>query len=276
MSVESMALVLHHLPVSGTEKVVALGIANHDGDGGAWPTIATLAKYANVSERAVQKALARLQEQGYVTVHEQDGGTRSTPEGYRPNRYTLNVRCPEGCDGTSQHRVRGELQDTPGVTSSTDRGEPQFTPGVNPSSPEPSLEPSSETSTTTSPSVPPATADTSITAEEIARTPREPAYVPITADTERVSFERFWAAYPKKERQNAAKRAWRGVVTQGVDLGVVTYEEVVRAAHGMARKVEQEDIEPKFIPLPENWLTQQRWTDEYPPARQRPWHHVED
>ena len=67
MSVEAMAIVLHHSPSSGTDKVILLGIANHDGDGGAWPSVATLAKYANIDKRGVQKVLARLEESGQIT-----------------------------------------------------------------------------------------------------------------------------------------------------------------------------------------------------------------
>lgn len=157
MSVEALAVVLHHSPTSSTDKLVLLGIANHDGDGGAYPSVATLAKYANVSERGVQKCLQRLAMTGQIRIHLQDGGQRDAR--YRTNRYEILVRCPEGCDGSTNHRVRDERQDTP---DSDSRGEPQDTPddpgvnagalrdvleralGVNPSSPEPSLEPSLE------------------------------------------------------------------------------------------------------------------------------------
>ena len=60
MSIESIAVCLHHSRATGTDKVVLLGIANHDGDGGSWPAIATLAKYANVNERNTQKSIERL------------------------------------------------------------------------------------------------------------------------------------------------------------------------------------------------------------------------
>lgn len=104
MSVEHLAVVLHHSRAKGTNKLVLLGIANHQGDGGAWPSVATLARYANVTERNVQKALSWLVSAGELVVYAQEGGTRDTPDHRRPNRYDVVVSCPSWCDRTSQHR----------------------------------------------------------------------------------------------------------------------------------------------------------------------------
>jgi len=106
MSVEAIAIVLHHATdVSGTDKVVLVGIANHDGDGGAWPTMATLAKYAAVEERAVRRAVRRLEDADLIAVDVKEGGLRSTRNDRRPNRYRILIRCPDDCDGTTAHRV---------------------------------------------------------------------------------------------------------------------------------------------------------------------------
>lgn len=152
MSVESMAIVLHHSPSSGTDKVVLLGIANHDGDGGAWPSIATLAKYANVAERNVQLAIKRLESSGQITRHFQEGGTLVMRNGQRPNRYVINLRCPAECDRSTNHKVptpvpadRGDASVTPdasitptGDDSITGRGDDSITQTIQ----EPSQEPS--------------------------------------------------------------------------------------------------------------------------------------
>jgi helix-turn-helix protein len=125
MSVESMAVVLHHSPAKGTDKLILLGIANHDGDGGAWPSVATLAKYANIDTRGVQKVLARLEQSGQITRYVQEGGTLAMRNGQRPNRYVINVVCPTDCDRTTAHRtpVRADTPvpaDTPtGVRTAT-------------------------------------------------------------------------------------------------------------------------------------------------------------
>jgi hypothetical protein len=152
MSVEAMAIVLHHSPSSGTDKVVLLGIANHDGDGGAWPSVATLAKYANVAERNVQSAIKRLEDSGQITRHFQDGGTRAMRNGQRPNRYVINLRCPAECDRSTNHKVptdvpadRGDASVTPdasitptGDGSITPTGDASITQTIHEPSPEPS------------------------------------------------------------------------------------------------------------------------------------------
>lgn len=104
MSIEHMAVVLHHSKSKGTAKLVLLGIANHQGDGGAWPSLSTLATYANVDVRNVRKALAQLRGRGEVRVHVQDGGPRELDDQLRPNRYDVLVTCPPWCDRTPQHR----------------------------------------------------------------------------------------------------------------------------------------------------------------------------
>lgn len=91
MSVEKVSLVLNHSKAKGTDKVVLIGIANHDGDGGAWPSIETLRRYANVAESSVHDAIARLVALGELSVEHNAGGTRSTRADRRSNLYTILV-----------------------------------------------------------------------------------------------------------------------------------------------------------------------------------------
>jgi hypothetical protein len=42
MSIEAVATVLNHSKARGRAKLVLIGIANHLGDQGAWPSISTL------------------------------------------------------------------------------------------------------------------------------------------------------------------------------------------------------------------------------------------
>lgn len=125
MSVEAMALVLHHSRAAGTAKLVLLGIANHAGDGGAWPTIATLARYANTTERTVQRAIAQLVKLGEVRVHPQAGGLVMR-HFERPNRYDVLLACPAACDRTTNHRLRSYPQAVPTLSdlSQSDRVTP--------------------------------------------------------------------------------------------------------------------------------------------------------
>ncbi len=106
-----MAIVLHHSAAVGTDKVVLLGIANHDSDGGSWPGLLTLAKYAgykgtdDARKKSVRKVLRRLEAMGEIRTHIQEGGLARTPEHLRTNRYEVLVRCPAECDRSTNHRT---------------------------------------------------------------------------------------------------------------------------------------------------------------------------
>ena len=108
MSIESVAIALHHSQAKGTAKLVLLGIANHDGDGGAFPKIATLAKYAAVHPRHVVRCLNQLGALGEIIIHQSQGGTAKTPEYVRPNLYEFVLECPVDCDRTKNHRIKDE------------------------------------------------------------------------------------------------------------------------------------------------------------------------
>lgn len=134
MAIESMARVLQMCTLQGTAKLVLLGIANHDGDGGSWPSIATLAKYASVTERNAQKAVDRLIEDGWITCEVQGGGNRATRGDRRPNLYHIVWTRLDG--------VSLPTDDVDGVSDATSRGVATDVDGVSVATPEPSLEPS--------------------------------------------------------------------------------------------------------------------------------------
>lgn len=141
MSVESIAIALHHSQAKGTAKLVLIGIANHDGDGGAWPSVATLAHYAGVDARNVQRALDKLVSLGEVRRDIQAGGDERVPDHRRPNRYRFLLACPHNCDRTKQHKTRHhELVsfETDGVAQASPGGD-GVTRGVAQASPKPSL-----------------------------------------------------------------------------------------------------------------------------------------
>lgn len=140
MSVESIAIALHHSRSKGTAKIVLIGIANHDGDGGAWPSVATLARYAGVDARSVQRALDKL-----VGLHEirrevQQGGDERVPDHRRPNRYRFLLACPYNCDRTKQHKTRHHDLLDPEIDGVTpvSPGDASVTGRVTPVSPKPS------------------------------------------------------------------------------------------------------------------------------------------
>lgn len=100
-----MTLALHHSRAKGTAKVVLLGIANHVGDGGAWPSVSTLAQYANVDVRRAREALATLERLGEIRRDIQAGGTPQTRDHQRPNLYHFLLTCPPDCDRSANHRT---------------------------------------------------------------------------------------------------------------------------------------------------------------------------
>jgi len=108
VSLEAMAIVLHHSRARGSAKVILLGIANHAGDGGSWPTVRTLAKYANCDRSTVQRAITRLRSLGEIHVDVQGGGTVDYDDELRPNRYDILLECPATCDRTMHHRTPGD------------------------------------------------------------------------------------------------------------------------------------------------------------------------
>lgn len=145
MSVEAMAIALHHSRAKGAIKLVLLGIANHDGDGGAWPSVRTLARYAACSPRHVQNAIADLERLGEVRRSVMGGGTRDMADHMRPNLYHFTLSCPPGCDRSKNHKMPKEviavelLEEGPDPLNPSSPGGPHFTGPVNSGSPEPSL-----------------------------------------------------------------------------------------------------------------------------------------
>ena len=108
MSIEAMNLVLNYSKATGRAKLVLLGIANHFGDNGAWPSISTLARYANASERSVKRDIQELVELGELSVE-----VNCAPMGgqYKTNLYWINVE-----SGVTTQVSRGDSSGKSGVT----------------------------------------------------------------------------------------------------------------------------------------------------------------
>lgn len=105
MSVESSTLAWMHSRSKGTARLVLLAIADHDGDGGAWPSIETLMRRAgNIDRRAVQRAIVNLESLGEIRRVIQAGGTPEMDNTRRPNRYEFLITCPDYCDRTKRHK----------------------------------------------------------------------------------------------------------------------------------------------------------------------------
>ncbi len=243
-----MARVLNHSRASGTAKVVLIGIANHDGDGGAWPTIETLSRYANKGERAVQYALRELVNMGELQIIQQGGGTPEYPDSKRPNRYLITVP------------VQPVAPDARGAASCT--------PGVQP------VAPGAASCTRTNQSkssnvgyVTGATGCTQTVLEvqdlevqdqnllRIASAARDATAQPKAPHP---GFEAWWDAYGHKVDRKKAEVAYRAAIKKPG----VTPESLLAAASAYIARQKAEGKHPAFTKHPTTWLHGENWNDE--------------
>ena len=113
MSIEAVSVVLNTSKAVGRAKLVLLGIANHLGDQGAWPSIATLARYANASERSVKRDLQELIELGELQVDLQSAPTNHQ---YKTNLYWITLPGVTNRPGVTAEVSRGDGSGKSGVT----------------------------------------------------------------------------------------------------------------------------------------------------------------
>ena len=136
MSIEAVSLVLNKSKATGRAKLVLLGIANHLGDQGAWPSISTLARYANASERSVKRDIQELVQLGELKVELQNAPTHKQ---YKTNLYwiTIGSGVTDSASGVTAQVSRGDRLGKSGVT-------PVGTQNINITIKEPSTETSKD------------------------------------------------------------------------------------------------------------------------------------
>ena len=88
MSIEIMNAVWRESRAEGRARLVLLAIADHQGEIGAWPSIATLARMVNASERSVQRDIQYLQDIGELKVELQNAPIRKQ---YKSNLYWVTL-----------------------------------------------------------------------------------------------------------------------------------------------------------------------------------------
>lgn len=215
MSIEKMTTVLYHAEVGGSEKLVLLGIANHEGDGGAYPAVDTLARYANIDRRATQRILRKLEVAGLLASNRRTGSSTV---------YRVLVQCPDNCDRTTNHRlVQGGGSDT--ACGSETAGGSDTAPGGG-----------------------------SQTAGGAVQTPPEPS---INRQINLITFNQFWAAYPRKYASQQAKNEWAKLTEDEQQLAIIKAAEFA---------ISEEAENPKYIQYPVNWLKAKRFNDEFIPS----------
>ena len=83
-----MNAVWQHSKSDGRARLLMLAIADHQGELGAWPSLQTLARMVNASERSVQRDIEYLKEMGELEVHYQKAPTRNH---YKSNLYFVKL-----------------------------------------------------------------------------------------------------------------------------------------------------------------------------------------
>jgi len=105
MGFHAVSAVLAHSQAQSTTKLVLVALAHFyddDGNYGAWPSQALLARLANCSERTARRSLKELSDAREIDILLHQGVGHSPQR--RTNRYRILVDCPETCDKSSQHR----------------------------------------------------------------------------------------------------------------------------------------------------------------------------
>jgi len=105
-----MQAVWQHSRSDGRARLVLLAIADHQGEIGAWPSISTLARMVNSSERSVQRDIQYLQSIGELTVEVQNAPTNRQ---YKSNLYWVTL---PGVTESHSGVTAGVTNATPGVT----------------------------------------------------------------------------------------------------------------------------------------------------------------
>ena len=114
MSIQTMQAVWQHSKAEGRARLVLLAIADHQGEIGAWPSIATLAKMVNASNRSVQRDIAELHRIGELDVQIQSAPTSRQ---YKSNLYWVTLPgVTESASGVTDNES-GVTESASGVTA---------------------------------------------------------------------------------------------------------------------------------------------------------------
>ncbi len=235
--------------------LLAYVIANlvNEREGFAWPSVARLASECRVTERGVQKVIARLVECGHLSV-ERGNGRGET------NRYRWVVRNEDSAQGieesqkecrrppcngkagpashqsnrkgrTPVHPIEAER-----VNRGSEKGEQPFQKGRTP--------------------VHPTLFKESIYDLSYRLSSQRNAQISLSA------FDDFWRAYPKKVAPADAMRAFTRAIERAPP------NEIIQGAMRYAAEREGEDL--RYTKNPATWLNKNCWTDQRPTSRGSP------
>tara|TARA_R110000751_G_scaffold307640_1_gene430303 strand:- start:4268 stop:4981 length:714 start_codon:yes stop_codon:yes gene_type:complete len=218
--------------VPPTPSHVLLVLANYaDQDGVCWPSVATIARKTRLSERGVQKALRVLEGEGLIAAQPD---RRVLGRG-SSIRYRLQLRKGAPDSPITAERVNDvHPDDGSRGERGSEKGEPRSGKGER-GAPKPSRTIKNHQL----PPIPPASRGAGA----------------------RKAFERFWAKYPRKVAQAAARREWDKAIANGADPEDIIDGVIV--ATSMAWLDMREG--GRFCPHPSSWLRSARWLDNLEP-----------
>jgi len=73
------------------------------------------------------------------------------------------------------------------------------------------------------------------------------------------AFDQFWQTYPKKQKKLNAQKAYRKL---NPDPELI--ERIIKDVQRRSQRFDWQKENGKYVPLPDNYLNDQRWTDELP------------
>ena len=255
MSVKALTWAFEQ-PISATEKVVLLALADHANEHGlCWPSVSTLMKRANVGERTVQRAIQSLEEGGFITRERRSRENGSDTS----NLYRLmfertstetcgNVRKPTERSGgvnLAPHTDTHPIPMPKGIETHKE-GDVIQTGGVTQTGGEGVIQTGGEGGLHDTPR-------TVIKNHQI-----EPS---ISYDAE---FAEFWAAYPSRQPHSNPKVRAKEKYIHLRRKENVSHETIVNGAKAYAIAMLGRDT--LYIAQAVTWLNQRRFEDDYPVA----------
>ena len=295
MSIQALSHVLEHSRSTGGARCVLIALANHDGDGGCWPTVERIAWEANLSPRAVQRHLKTLEVLGEIRILRNRGGNADWDEARRPNLYRItitagrrttrgypqpaNLQLPNLSWGDTSGTPGGDTIGTPGGDTIGTQTVHNNHPNNRPLQPSPSSAPENGTGRAASPAGA-GDGERGSSIQEIAALPQRHASSVGVSSSVAVQedqagqaggkplpdngFAEWWELYPRKvgKQAAAAKYAWALKSASAGELldGLRRHLPLLRSK------------DPQFVPHPATWLSQGRWEDEVgnpPPQGQK-------
>lgn len=221
--------------LSRGDLAVLHSIAGRIGDDGtAWPGFGRLATDTGLHRSTVERCIDRLEESAYIT--RESGGIGKS------NRYRLTSRT-DATGTSSDYATTTSSADATGCSDATSRTDATGVVAstrlgvVAPTRPE--LDPLN-------------------LSKELVQIELSPALEKHLPDDR---FQEFWKAYPRKDAKAAAEKVWKRKKLVRIADQVITDVLARIADPGQWTEV-------KFTPYATTYLNQERWKDEWSPAKQ--------